>query len=194
MWNESAPPTARRRPLQMTRRHLTALPSAGTNPEPPSWTTHMHLPQPPRPYQLPPACFVRGRARVWMWLCVGVTAIWRVHAQSRVPLRSTILATCCGVSVFALTGALWWRAAPHEPEIGGDVMTTRRPRSSERTTFRGLRCLQTPFGQALAAKGRKHPTPGRGHGNQYDVIRSGCPEQTCLPRTTPEALAANGRA
>jgi hypothetical protein len=68
-------------------------------------------------------------------------------------------------------------------------MTTRRPRSSERTTFRGLRCLQTPFGQALAANGRKHPTPGRGHGNQYDVIRSGCPEQTCLPRTTPAALA-----
>ena len=68
-------------------------------------------------------------------------------------------------------------------------MTTRRPRSSERTTFRGLRCLQTPLGQALAANGRKHPTPGRGHGNQYDVIRSGCPEQTCLPRTTPAALA-----
>ena len=95
----------------------------------------------------------------------------------------------CGMSVFALTGALWWRAAPHEPEIGGGVMTTRRPRSSERTTFRGLRCLQTPFGQALAANGRKHPTPGRGHGNQYDVIRSGCPEQTCLPRTTPAARA-----
>lgn len=68
-------------------------------------------------------------------------------------------------------------------------MTTRRPRSSERTTFRGLRCLQTPFGQALAANGREHPTPGRGRGNQYDVIRSGCPEQTCLPRTTPAALA-----
>ena len=65
-------------------------------------------------------------------------------------------------------------------------MTTRRPRSSERTTFRGLRCLQTPFGQALAANGREHPTPGRGRGNQYDVIRSGCPEHTsaCLPRTT----------
>ena len=86
LWNESAPPTARRRPLQMTRRHLTALPTAGTHPEPPSWATHMHLPQPPRPYQLPPACFVRGRARVWMWQCVGVTAIWRVHALSRVPL------------------------------------------------------------------------------------------------------------
>lgn len=68
-------------------------------------------------------------------------------------------------------------------------MTTGRPRSSERTTFRGLRCLQTPFGQALAANGREHPTPGRGRGNQYDVIRSGCPEQTCLPRTTPAALA-----
>ena len=69
------------------------------------------------------------------------------------------------------------------------MMTTGRPRSSERTTFRGLRCLQTPFGQALAANGREHPTPGRGRGNQYDVIRSGCPEQTCLPRTTPAALA-----
>ena len=68
-------------------------------------------------------------------------------------------------------------------------MTTRRPRSSERTTFLGLRCLQTPCWQALAANGRKHPTPGRGHGNQYDVIRSGCPEQTCLPRTTPAELA-----
>ena len=58
-----------------------------------------------------------------------------------------------------------------------------------RHCFRGLRCLQTPFGQALAANGREHPTPGRGRGNQYDVIRSGCPEQTCLPRTTPAALA-----
>ena len=56
-------------------------------------------------------------------------------------------------------------------------MTTRRPWSSERATFRGLRCLQTPFGQALAANGRKHPAPGRGHGNQYDVIRSGCPNR-----------------
>ena len=86
-----------------------------------------------------------------------------------------------------------WRAVvaggTSRPETGGDVMTTGRPRSSERTTFRGLRCLQTPFGQALAANGREHPTPGRGRGNQYDVIRSGCPEQTCLPRTTPAALA-----
>ena len=82
-WDESAPPTALRRPLQMTERHLIALPTAGTHPEAPSWLGRPRaLASTTTPIPAAAGLLVRGRARMWMWLCVGAAAVWWVHAQS----------------------------------------------------------------------------------------------------------------
>ena len=140
-WDESAPPTALRRPLQMTPRHLIALRTAGTHPEAPSWAAHLHLPQPPRSYQLPPACS-SADAHVYGCGCVSVlprSGGCTLSQESLYEAQSLLRAV---ESAFALTSALWWRAAPHGAETGGHtrqiaaalthshIHTRARPRTS----------------------------------------------------------------
>ena len=104
-WDESAPPTVLRRPLQMNSRHLIALPTAGKHPEVPSWAAHLHLPQPPCPYQLPPAC---SSADAHVFGCGYVSVLPQSGgcARSRESLYEVTSLLRAVESAFALTSAL----------------------------------------------------------------------------------------
>ena len=72
-------------------------------------------------------------------------------------------------------------------------MTTGRPRSSERTTFRGLRCLQTPFGQALRRRVASTQPPAVGMAISTTSSDPAAPND--LPPTdNPGSTGTNGRA
>ena len=175
-WDESAPPTALRRPLQMTPRHLIALPTAGTHPEAPSWAAHLHLPQPPRPYQLPPACSFAD-AHMFGCGCVSVLPRSGGCTRSRESLYEVPSLLRAMKSAFALTSALGRHLTGltkdgRDDDGQGPVPTTHTQRCAKAQAVWGEGCVG-------GAGSPSHTATGVCYGTPTHVMQVGCAR--CTP-------------